>query len=434
MEFRNHTPFPALAFQMLDRDENEYHVVVMRATMEIADDGALRFSEEQAPLAVTDEYFGELNKSSVRQESDLAPFKPECDVIVNATAYAPGGKPSPSFEVGVRINGNSGTALLDKTLTVTGPRYWKEKGKEWVLTEPEPLERLPLRYEYAYGGECRIEKDDPAAEKLDAKHLLTPGQRAQHPAGPDNAPAAHVACATNPIGIGFMKPWYLEATRPENPRLAQQPDKQPPPRRGFTDRLIDRLLFLPPLPGPVGVLPPATVEPRTIPAPQIEAPDDPIREFGKEYPVQGFGVITKTWRPRLELAGTYDEEWLEHTWPNLPEDFDFAYWNCAHPELQVPYLKGDESVVLTNMTPEGKLSFTLPGHTPYVLVRFETGDIGPAPARMDTLIIDPDKRLVTLVWRTTVAIEPEVRVLEARLIRKEDSDELSIAVREAING
>lgn len=73
MEFRNHTPFPALAFQMQDWDEKEYHVVVMRATMEIADDGALRFSEEQAPLAVTDEYFGELNKSSVRQESDLAP-------------------------------------------------------------------------------------------------------------------------------------------------------------------------------------------------------------------------------------------------------------------------------------------------------------------------------------------------------------------------
>ena len=104
MEFRNHTPFPALAFQMLDRDENEYHVVVMRATMDINNDGTLRFSEEQAPLAVTDEYFGEMNKSSVRQESDLAPFKPECDVIVNATAYAPGGKPAPSFEVGIRIS------------------------------------------------------------------------------------------------------------------------------------------------------------------------------------------------------------------------------------------------------------------------------------------------------------------------------------------
>jgi len=200
------------------------------------------------------------------------------------------------------------------------------------------------------------------------------------------------------------------------------------------DKIVDRLLgvTLPPVPSKETPLP--AVEARRIPAPQIESPADPVREFGRHYAPQGFGVITKTWQPRLELAGTYDKEWLENIWPNLPDDFDFSYWNSAHSELQIPYLKGDESIALTNMTPEGKLSFTLPGHTPYVLVRFETGDIGPAPAHLDTLIIDPDKRLVTLAWRTTVAVDPEVRVLEARLIRKEDRDELSTAVREAING
>jgi hypothetical protein len=430
MEFRNHTPFPALAFQMLDRDENEYHVVVMRATLDINNDGTLQFSEEQAPLAVTDEYFGEMNKSSVRQESDLAPFKPKCDVIVNATAYAPGGKPAPSFEVGIRITGNSGTALLEKKLTVTGPRYWKEKGKEWELTEPEPIESLPLRHEYTYGGECRIEKADPAAEKLDSKHLLTPEQRAQHPAGPDNAPAAHTACETNPVGMGFAEPWYLEATRPEAPPLPQQPHNQPPPRRGIMDKMVDRLLGVTLPPVPSGEAPVPAAESRKAPAPQIESPADPVREFGRHYAPQGFGVIGKGWLPRRKLCGTVDEDFISSGKP-LPDDFDFAFWNCAHPDMQVPYLTGDETIQLTNLTPEGKLSIQLPCHLPYLLVGYDEGAVLPAKVNLDTLIIEPGERKVTCVYRFLLPLVPEIASLEAGLVF---NDKENRERKEAING
>ncbi|WP_338719347.1 DUF2169 domain-containing protein [Herbaspirillum sp. DW155] len=42
------------------------------------------------PLCEADEFFGEDLHASVRQESDLClPYKPRCDVIVNATAYPP---------------------------------------------------------------------------------------------------------------------------------------------------------------------------------------------------------------------------------------------------------------------------------------------------------------------------------------------------------
>ena len=72
-----------MAYQALDQNEQCFHVVALRTTSEIKSCGTLQFIPEQAPLAVTDDYHGEMNRSSVRQESDLAPFKPRCDVIVN---------------------------------------------------------------------------------------------------------------------------------------------------------------------------------------------------------------------------------------------------------------------------------------------------------------------------------------------------------------
>ncbi len=130
-------------------------------------------------------------------------------------------------------------------------------------------------------------------------------------------------------------------------------------------------------------------------------------------PPQGFGIITKAWKQRLDLAGTYDDAWLETRWPDLPEDFDMSYWNGAHPDMQVPYLNGDEEVILTNLTPGGSLKFRLPAHKPVLSVTCANGRILPVTANLDTLIIDPDAMKVNLVWRAVIPTIPEVAVLEA---------------------
>lgn len=429
MEFHNLTPFPALAFEGIDQYDQEFHVIVMRATFDITSDLNLMPADEQAPLVVADQYFGEMNKGSVRQESDLAHYKPNCDVIINAAAYAPGGKPASSFNVGISISERSEQIILEKTLTVTGPRHWYENDKHWQLGEPEPISSLPLRYEYAYGGECRVEKDDPAAEKLNSEYLLTQEQRAEHPAGPDQAPAAHTACETNPIGMGFTEPWYLEATRPETLPLPQS-HKRPIPERGFIERLIDRMLFMPPLPQYSGEASP-TAESRKIPAPQIESPQDPITEFGRDYAPQGFGVITKAWLPRRKFGGTADEEFAQSDrW--LPDDFDFAFWNGAHPDLQVPWLSGGERVELINLLPpetEGAttdndgnnlFAFALPEEKPYLFIRLAGQGIVPCDLKIDTLLIDTECRKVALVYRTVLWKEPEIDAIAAKIINTKD--------------
>lgn len=370
MEFCNMTPFPCLAFEAIDQHDQQFHVVVMRATFDIVPNEELKLAEEQQPLALSDDYFGEINRSSVMQESDLSPYKPKCDVIVIGSAYAPSGKPAPRFEAGIRI---TGSVTLDKKLTINGPRFWEKRGSGWTLTEPTSIDSLPLQYEYAYGGECRINKEDSAAKQVEDKFHLTPDQRQQHPEGPELAPVAHTACEQNPVGIGFAEPWYLEAIQPDR-----------------------------------------------IPAPQIESSIDPIQEFGKQYGPQGLGTITKSWNQRLKLAGTYDEAWLKDKWPGLPNDLDFAYWNCAHPDMQVPYLKGDELFELGNLTPQGSLKFQLSGQLISIAAAYEGGEEELIPARFDTVIIEPDSLKVSLVWRAVVPVSTELLSLETRMILEED--------------
>ena len=219
MEFRNHTPFPALAFEGIDSQNQPFHVVVLRQTLTWDDAGRLDYADEQAPLCEVDTFFGEMNQSSVRQESDLCHFKPRCDVLVNATAYAPRGQVTRRFTVGIRLrrpdtpaplpeppqplnpfmpvaaraqaqwqreverakaHPAAGGVLIDKTLTVTGPRQFKKKWaltrliqwaikwstltlicpNPWTLTRPQKIVLLPLRYEAAYGGQCRLNQKD----------------------------------------------------------------------------------------------------------------------------------------------------------------------------------------------------------------------------------------------------------------------------------
>lgn len=450
MEFRNLTPFPALAFQAKDPLDEEHHVVVMRVSyaLQRGSDGTYALSvEDDAPpaLCMADEYFGETGSSSVRQESDLAPYKPRCDVIVNAQAVAPAAIATPAIKVGIRIerpphprrlpeepNGlnpmqraspealrawraaieharshpEPGEVLLDKTLIAHGPRRllrrpwparalitalrWASLGQidlsAWRLTRAEPIAFLPLRYEYAYGGESRVDAGDPAAWRVPRSAWLSAAQCAEHPGR--EAPAAqqalaHEACAENPLGLGFATDWLLRALAPE-----------------------------------------------ALDAPRIEYPDEPfsaalfwrIARGKADLAVQpaGLGCVGRAWSPRLARAGTYDETWLTQKHPGLPDDFDFGYWNCAPEDQQIPFLQGTETIELTGMSADGTIRVTLPGHRPFLLVRYESGVMLPLPLLTDTLIIDleVDPPTLTLVHRASLrqgqdpAARP--RVIEAR--------------------
>ena len=96
MRIKNYTPFPMLCFESREVDDTPFDTVVVRTTLDLGKHRVLRLSQEQTPLAFKDEWLGELARSSVRSESDLAPAKRRADIVVIGSAHAPGGAKLPS--------------------------------------------------------------------------------------------------------------------------------------------------------------------------------------------------------------------------------------------------------------------------------------------------------------------------------------------------
>jgi hypothetical protein len=337
MILRNYTPFPPLLFDGRDVQGHDFGVLVLRGTFDIIPGAALRPNPKQEPVVVADVWYGEPNVSSIRLDSDLAPFKPRTDVVVNATAFAPGGRALPSWETRVRVGD------LDKRLRVTGPRAWVREGRNWTLEEPQAVLEVPMRYEYAFGGMYETNWGDSKV------------------------------CLENPVGKGFVE--------------GDVPDH------------FDRW-----------------------PAPQIESLQDPVIELGKRYVPEGFGVIARSWQPRLGRAGKFDDEWQKTRWPELPLDFDFAFYNAAHDDLVVPgYLRGDEEVELEGLTPEGSLRFYLPGYKLGILLRYKDGSMAVARVLLDTVFLDAPEMKAYLTWRSVMPKGKPIRVIESRLLRARGS-------------
>ncbi|WP_088685682.1 DUF2169 domain-containing protein [Rhizobium sp. R634] len=87
-------------------------------------------------------------------------------------------------------------------------------------------------------------------------------------------------------------------------------------------------------------------------APQIEDVDMPIRSVGGRPAPAGFGLLSPFWGDRINKAGTYDDAWLTQRHPLLPRDFDFSFWQAAHPDLVAdPWLEGNEPFELDHLLP-----------------------------------------------------------------------------------
>jgi hypothetical protein len=140
-----------------------------------------------------------------------------------------------------------------------------------------------------------------------------------------------------------------------------------------------------------------------FPAPQIEASNEPVRQITSEYRPEGLGPLSRWWQSRSQYAGTYDDQWRNNRFPDLPEDFDFAFYNSAHPGLvYTGYLDGEEHVALTGLFTEGELITQLPGVQVVALLADERGYRQPERLCLDTLTIDTDTRTAQLVWRRAV--------------------------------
>ncbi len=136
--------------------------------------------------------------------------------------------------------------------------------------------------------------------------------------------------------------------------------------------------------------------------PNIENPQKLISQYTDRPLPSGFGFISRTWQPRVKLAGTYDENWQTNRSPLLPLDFDEKYFNAAHPDLITPgHLSGGEKILLRNLSKLGDIGFIIPEWTAPVKVTVKGRSKSIQPL-LDTVIIEPDINNVSLTWRVTM--------------------------------
>jgi hypothetical protein len=153
MEFVNETGVHAGWTLGFERDGRELLVIAVKATYDIPPNGEEpSLAKEQAKLVKADEFTGVPGLSATLHETDYAPRKLNCDVILNGSAYAPGGRPTTANDVLLRVGG------MTKSFFVFGDRYWQD----FILppSGPDPFTIMPISYDRAYGGADRNE-DEP---------------------------------------------------------------------------------------------------------------------------------------------------------------------------------------------------------------------------------------------------------------------------------
>ena len=154
-----------------------------------------------------------------------------------------------------------------------------------------------------------------------------------------------------------------------------------------------------------------TLKPKYVertPLPNTEELDEPVVKPNGDYNPMSFGPVGRGWSSRLPYAGTYDQQWIDNTFPFLPADFSDQYYQAAPSDQQIECLRGGEEVTLLNLTPSGRAVFRLPVIDMPVSFFRKDGEHEDSRAALDTLVIQPDKDLFTMTWRATLPLRRNI--------------------------
>lgn len=183
----NKTDFAAHQQLLLDTD-GEKLVAIVKATFERgATEMELAPEDRARGVRFADFPWEKERPESIAYPADVCLRKPGTDVVFVSTAYAPGGKPVPSFDVRVEVG------PLRKSLVVFGQRLWVEKGA--AITAPQPIGEIDMRYDYAWGG---LDDEDPEDYADDPRNPVGMGVT-KKPASLTHKPVANIEDPAIPI-------------------------------------------------------------------------------------------------------------------------------------------------------------------------------------------------------------------------------------------
>jgi hypothetical protein len=211
----NETPFCFEPLVLADEELRPLLVPVVKATFELVQGKEPVLARTQEPLCVTGRRWDEADSASYRHEPEVAPFKPATDVALVGHAHAPS---SGTRELLVSLRLGS----LSKVVRVVGERTWVKSLGSILMTSPIPFERIPLRYERAFGGWDRSHPE-PAHHQFEPRNPVGTGFRARGSRFEEGLRLPNLEQPTEPLrgwghhpppaGFGFLSPEWQPRAR-----------------------------------------------------------------------------------------------------------------------------------------------------------------------------------------------------------------------------
>lgn len=173
---QNNTPYPAERSWVRDTNGAEIWIVAVKGTFTIKPDGTTELAEKQEAVLAAPVYHGEPGQSSLLYEADLVRTKNATDILLHGHAYPQPGKAV--VDVIMKV------ADIEKRLRVIGERYLVKGFWGMNVTDPKPLESIPIIYEHAFGGQDKM-SSNPEEHAFDQRNPLGRGfaVKAEHLVG-----------------------------------------------------------------------------------------------------------------------------------------------------------------------------------------------------------------------------------------------------------
>ncbi|CAA0123606.1 Uncharacterised protein [BD1-7 clade bacterium] len=351
----NPTPFAASFTEHLGEDNQPMLTVSLKCCYDIVETEDPEVLELEAGDASDFDEEGERRKvppTIFRIPPESSPMKPSTDVLLYGTAVVPG-PDMESYETGIRILGEGDEEILKHHAQIFGPRVWRINGKNFSLEIVAMAADIALDLMFAFGGFDMLMLDlmfDGGLFGLDLIDFPFDLMFGEFPALPALADMELPFHLPNPLGIGF----HMEGF--------EIPDLSPLP-------LIECILDL------------------------IATPWDKPQTIN-------FGYHAPEWEPRNSKFGSMSKDWVLNICPLYPEDFDPGFWQEADPDMITDeYLKGDETLVFTNIEEPEERSCELPDLGEFKAEMTINGKVQEADMQLDGVWIELDRGKLRLFYR-----------------------------------
>jgi hypothetical protein len=146
----NPTPWQAALYPDWRADLKPQTTLVVKLAYRFDPQGRAEPMEPAPPIETADRHLEDNPATSLTAARESVAFKQGAEILCHGTAHPPG-EDARVMEASLGLS-RDGSEFWHKTLRISGPRQWRKGLLATQLSEPAPLQPLPLRYEHAYGG------------------------------------------------------------------------------------------------------------------------------------------------------------------------------------------------------------------------------------------------------------------------------------------